>query len=406
MAVKKVIGVNSGSSFDGIDAALFETRLGGDGQPVRPSFLDGITVDWPRSIVSLVMDAFEDKLGIFRLCRLNYEVGAVYAGVVKQLLDKNGLSPKDVSVVGLDGQTIYQEPPDKEAVISGRLDGSDRDWLGRWRNGPYACGLQIGDSSVIAGLTGVTTVTHFRAADHVFGGTGAPLMQYLDYVAFRDIGPVLTLNIGGIANCQLADRDRDAMIAFDTGPGNVMMDCAAQELFNLRYDPEGTIAATGRASREMLDELKRHRFFTRRPPRSAWRLDFGSDYARNILARYAHLPPADILATLTQFTAAAIALSIKEFIPENRPIRELIASGGGVRNATLMRMIQEGLPNGLRLVTSDVYGLPAPYKEAIKFGVLAFAAVNHLANNIPVCSGASQFTIMGRIALAPSLAII
>lgn len=322
MAVKKVIGVNSGSSFDGIDAALFETRLGGDGQPVRPSFLDGITVDWPKSIVSLVMDAFEDRLGIFRLCRLNYEVGAVYAGVVRQLLDKNGLSPEDVSVVGLDGQTIYQEPPDKEAVISGRMDGSDKDWLGRWRNGPYACGLQIGDSSVIAGLTGVTTVTHFRAADHVFGGTGAPLMQYLDYVAFRDIGPVLTLNIGGIANCQLADRDRDAMIAFDTGPGNVMMDCAAQELFNLRYDPEGTIAATGRASREMLDELKRHRFFTRRPPRSAWRLDFGSDYASNILARYAHLPPADILATLTRFTATAIGLSIKEFMAHSGTHRQ------------------------------------------------------------------------------------
>ncbi len=402
--VKKVIGVNSGSSFDGIDAALFTLDMDDDGQPGRPRFLDGITVDWPQSVAARVMEAFEDKLGIFRLCRLNYEAGAVYAGVVRELMDKNSLSASEVEVIGLDGQTIYQEPPDKEAVFSGRRDGSDKDWLGRWANGPYACGMQIGDSSVIAGLTGVTTVTHFRAADHVFGGTGAPLMQYLDYVSFRDIGPVLTLNIGGIANCQLAHRDRDAMIAFDTGPGNVMLDYAAQKLFNFRYDPDGGIAATGKVSPEMLEELNKHRFFIRRPPRSAWRLDFGSDYAGGMLARYAHLAPADIIATLTRFSAMAIGRSIKEYMPANLGIKEVIASGGGVQNSTLMGMIQEELPSGLVLTRSDRYGLPALYKEAIKFGVLAFAAINNLANNIPACSGASQFTIMGRIAPAPALA--
>jgi anhydro-N-acetylmuramic acid kinase len=404
--MKRVIGVNSGSSFDGVDAALIEMDLAGDGHPTRPTFIDGITMDWPVVVGEKVILAFENKLDIFKLCRLNYEAGAVYATAVKTIMDKHNLKPEDIEVIGLDGQTLYQEPTNYEQVLTDRVTGRDADWVARWANGPYPCGLQIGDSSVIAGLTGVTAVTHFRAADHVFGGTGAPLMQYLDFVAFRDIGPVLTLNIGGIANCHLADRDRAKMIAFDTGPGNVIIDFAAKKFFGKKYDPDGQFAAKGKVNEMMLADLKDHPYFTRKPPRCAWRLDFGSEYAASIIAKYASQPQEDIMATLTRFTAYSIGLSIREYIPDNDRVKELIASGGGVRNATLVKMIQEELPPSINLVLSDKYGVPAPFKEAIKFGALAFAAINHLANNIPACSGAERYNIMGRIALSPRLAIV
>src|SRR5206468_436158 len=142
----------------------------------------------------------------------------------------------EVEVIGFDGQTIYQEPP-VHALM--RNYDYDENLVARWLDGPYACGLQIGEPSIVAAACQTPTVTHFRTMDHALGGTGAPLMQYLDYVAFRDIGPVLTLNIGGIANCQLAHADRSKMMVFDTGPGNVMLDHAAQVLLGKPYEGSG-----------------------------------------------------------------------------------------------------------------------------------------------------------------------
>lgn len=397
----RAIGMNSGSSFDGIDAVLVEVDLGSDGHPTRPIFRAGLSYSWPERVTELVLRAFANDLSIFDLCRLNYVAGAVYTQAAKQLLAECALAPADVLVIGVDGQTIYQEPPDLAGMQA--LAAAD-DLVSRWLDGPYPCGLQIGESSVIAAHTDITTVTHFRPADHAFGGTGAPLMQYLDFVAFRDIGPVLTLNIGGIANCQLADRNRENMRAFDTGPGNVMLDHATRHLFHQSYDPNGSIAASGTINEPMLAELLRHPFFARKPPRSAWRLDFGAEYADEVLSRYSALAPEDILATLTAFTAASIVNAIKDHVPNYASIPILIASGGGVRNAYLMHLIHDWLPNHMRLTTSDEFGIPAQYKEAIKFATLGFATLHHLADNIPACSGASQYTILGKIALAPRYA--
>jgi len=230
---------------------------------------------------------------------------------------------------------------------------------------------------------------------------GAPLMQYLDFVAFRGRGPVLTLNIGGIANCQFAHEDRSRMRAFDTGPGNVMLDHAARRLFGLPHDPDGRIAASGAVDAPMLADLLAHPLFQRRPPRSAWRLDFGAAYADRVLDRYDALRHEDIMATLCAFTAMSIVRAIDEHVPEAEAVPVLIASGGGVRNACLMRGLEERLPAHLRLTTSDAYGIPAQFKEAIKFATLAFATINSVANNIPACSGAARYTILGKIAPAP-----
>jgi anhydro-N-acetylmuramic acid kinase len=395
------LGLNSGSSFDGIDVVLVDIQNGADGYPMRPKFMGGNSYPWPEAVAEKVLRAFENKVSLFELCRLNYLAGAVYAESARSLMRELSIKPEQLEVIGFDGQTIYQEPPEHARLAE---FADDENLVARWLNGPYGCGLQIGEPAIVAAACETTTVTQFRPMDHALGGTGAPLMQYLDYVSFRDIGPVLTLNIGGIANCQLADRDRNRMMAFDTGPGNVMMDHAARKLLGKPYDANGDTASRGKVDQKLLDALLQHQFFHRPPPRSAWRLDFGSEYAEKRMAEHDHLSAEDMLATFTEFTAIAISRSIQDHIIGLGEIKVLMASGGGARNVYLMRRLAQRLPKSLRLTTSDEFGVPAPFKEAIKFATLAHATVNHLANNIPAASGAVRFGVLGKVSFPPRLA--
>ncbi|KAH7139854.1 anhydro-N-acetylmuramic acid kinase, partial [Dactylonectria estremocensis] len=372
-----IVGLNSGSSFDGVDAVLCKIGLAEDGHPSCPEYVDGLTVDWPLELQPQILRAFDNDLTIFEMTRLNYVAGALYAEAANDLIARNGLKPQDIFVIGYDGQTIYQEPPNR---------------------GAYACGFFIAESGVVAALTDVDTVTQFRPIDHALGGSAAPLMQYLDFVAFRNDGPTVTLNIGGIANLQLADKDRSKMMAFDTGPGNVMIDHVVKARTGCGYDKDGELAAKGTIITTLLDELQTHDFFTRRPPRSAWRLDFGASYADKILERYAASSTEDILATLTKFTALAITSSLVDFILPRTSVVRVIASGGGTRNATLMKGLEaEIAKHGLALAVSDKFGVPAAYKEAIKFATLAFANKNGLANNIPAAGGAVKYAVLGKL---------
>ena len=395
------LGLNSGSSFDGIDAVLVDIDLGEDGLLKRPRFIAGKSAEWPKRVADQVLAAFENKLSIFELCRLNYVAGALYAEAARSLMRETGTAPEALSVIGFDGQTIYQEPADPSRMAA---FASDEDLVGRWLDGPYPCGLQIAEPAIVAAACDTTVVTQFRPVEHALGGTGAPLMQFLDFVAFRDIGPVLTLNIGGIANCQLADADRRRMMAFDTGPGNVMLDHAARVLLGEPYDADGAAASRGKVDAPLLSRLLAHDFFQRKPPRSAWRLDFGSAFADKHIAENRNLSPEDLLATFTEFTAVSISRSIRDCIPILGEIAALIASGGGVRNKALMERIRANLPAGLRLTVSDEFGLPAQYKEAIKFAALALAAQLQLANNIPAANGSSRFAVLGKLVTAPRLA--
>lgn len=396
-----VIGINSGSSFDGVDAVLMEISIGADGLPTRPKFIAGNSYDWPEEIAKKVLKSFENELSVFDLTRLNYEAGAVYAEATRSILRETGHDSAEISVVGFDGQTIYQEPP-----VHSELDNyrNSESIVSRWSEGAFAAGLQIGEPAVVAGICNIPVVSQFRPSDHALGGTGAPLMQFLDYVAFRDLGPTLTLNIGGIANCQLAHPDRAKMMAFDTGPGNVMIDHAVNRLLGLPYDDNGSLARSGTILPELLAELKDHDFFTRPVPRSAWRLDFGSQFADAILDKHSNESAADLLATFTEFSAFAIADSIGSHVAAIDQFTTLIASGGGVRNSFLVERLQANLPTNLKIVLSDEFGIPAAFKEAIKFGTLAFANIHGIANNIPAASGASEFTILGKFVNAPRFA--
>ena len=396
------IGMNSGSSFDGVDAVLIEVAVGADGQVAPPRFIGGISVPWPEAVRGQVLDAFANKLPVYDLTRLNYLLGAVYADAAKELMRQQALSPEDVTVIGYDGQTIYQEPPDRELIAALPADATTLDnWM---KGGGYSFGLQLGEPGVVAVVTDVAVVTQFRPVDHALGGTGAPLMQYLDFVAFRDKAPIATVNIGGISNIQVVDADRARMRAFDCGPGVVMIDHLMRVLYDEPFDRDGEVAAGGTVSEAFLADLMSHPFFARKIPRSAWRLDFGAEYADTMLKKWNHLAPADLVATITQYTASAIVRSFRDNVPELDELTVLIASGGGVRNKTLFRLLQEQLPNRISLVPSDQYGVAGQFKEAVKFGVLAYAAVNLIGNNIPAASGARRFGILGKLVQPPRLA--
>lgn len=396
----KMIGLNSGTSLDGIDAVLIEVELGADGQPTPPRFLAGLSMDWPKEIEQVMLDVFANKVDMEGLGRLNYVAGAVFAEAARKLMNEENLSPSEVTGIGVDGQTIYQEQPNHTKIEALSPEEKD-DLIGRWFNGPYPICYQLGESNVIAAHTQVSTVTHFRQADHAYGGNGAPMMQYLDWVMFKEKAPALTLNIGGIANIQYVEYDRSKMIAFDTGPGNVLLDHAGRELFGVKYDKDGELSAAGTVNDEMFAELMQHSFFSRKLPRSAWRNDFSSSYGSSILAKYSSVDKHDIMATFCAFTAEAIARGLQDNVPNLDRIDEIVASGGGVFNPTLMRYIEDRLPGDMKLVTSDKYGIPPQFKEAVKFATLAFAALNGVANNIPAASHAEHYAVMGKIAIAP-----
>lgn len=396
------IGLNSGSSFDGVDAVLIKIEQASDGSVLPPTFIDALSIDWPEDIQTQVLAAFDNKLGIFELTRLNYVCGAVFAQAALQLMNKHNLTGQDLDVIGYDGQTIYQEPPEHEQMK--QYNESEPPYT-KWTRYGYPCGLQIGEPGVVSVITDAPVVTQFRSVDHALQGTGAPLMQYFDYVLFRHTEPTATLNIGGISNCHAACADRSRMKAFDCGPGNVMIDAAMKQFYGKKYDKNGETAAKGTINDVMLQDLLTHPFFSRNIPRCAWRLDFGAEYTQSMLDKYANLSHEDILATLTAFTAEAITRAYKQFIePAGLNIKRLIASGGGVRNQTLMSMIADRLPKDVKLETSDVIGIPPQYKEAVKFATIAFSTKRSIGDNIPAACGAATFGILGKLVLPPSQA--
>lgn len=404
-----IMGMNSGSSFDGIDVVLCETEMDADGFPKAPKFICGASYDWPDDVRGIVTDSFVNKVDMIGLNRLDYICGAVFAEKAAQFLKEKNLDAKDIKVLGLDTQTIYQEQPDHRRIDE-MSDEEKSHWHERWLagstplSGAYPAGLQMGNGSVIANLTNIDTVTHFRQADHTFGGSAAPLMPYLDFVLFRkDDHPSMTLNIGGIANLHVGCSDRRRMFGFDTGPGNVISNYMTKKLFGADYDKDGQIARSGKVDPELFDHFMHHPFFDRPVPRSGWIADYGPEYIDSVLAKFSHLPKADFIATACAFTGAAVAKSMTDNVPADiiAQTKKLYASGGGVRNPVIMEEIQKRIPQNIKLTTSDEIGVPAPYKEAIKFATIAYSTINHVPGNIPAAGHASQYAILGQIALAP-----
>lgn len=322
------------------------------------------------------------------LARLHWRLGLAYAEATVATVKRHKLR---LDLVGCHGQTLYHQP---------------RATFYASRN--FACTWQAGEAQAIAAALGVPVVSNFRPADILAGGQGAPLVPLLDYVLFADTrrGRVLQ-NIGGIANLTAipAGALPQAMLAFDTGPGNMVIDWLAQQLFSKAFDRNGAFAARGTVVAAVLDAALRHPYFRQKPPRTAGREQFGREFAADFLARCRALSakPEDALATATALTAESIVRGYRRFVApamKNCPV-DFVVSGGGARNRTLMGMLQAGLaPLGCSLATSNDFGLPIAAKEAVAFALLAWQTWHRLPGNIPAATGAGHAAILGQVTYA------
>lgn len=394
-----VIGLNSGSSLDSIDAALLEMTLDGEGLPRLERVVATAEVLWPAVVHEQLLQAISLTMSIDALCRLNFVVGAVFADAAQEVLRQAHVDKNEVAVIGVDGQTIYQEPPDREHWTG--HEGADP--VQAYLEGRLGNTLQIGEGAVIAALTGIPAVNHFRPADIALGGTGAPIEQYLDYVHYRHQAPVITLNIGGIANIHAIHRERDKVMAFDTGPGNILMDRLAQFAFNQPYDKNGTIAASGEVKSDVLARLLAHPFLRRDPPRCAWREDFSAAYLQEILDAFPGVDHRDLMATLAEFTVQGVLRALGK-VPFLTDVTVLVGNGGGIYNQAVKESLERQLPGHLRLTMSDEFGIPAKANEAAKFGTLGLATLHRLAGNFPHASGAASEAVLGDVHYPPQRA--
>jgi anhydro-N-acetylmuramic acid kinase len=371
-----VAGVMSGTSADGINVALVELT----GQRPDLKLVGNLEFPFPRAVRQAILAAMNaEQARVADLARLNFLLGHLYAGAVLAAARK---FKGKIELVGCHGQTLYHQ-------------GEPQVFLGR----KLAVTWQTGEAAVMAARLGAPVVSDFRPADMAAGGKGAPLVPFLDCLLYRHsrIGRIVQ-NIGGIANLTALPAAAKAgqVIAFDTGPGNMVMDGACEHLFGRPFDRDGRIAARGRVLDEVLKEILRRPFFRRRPPKTAGREEFGREFLHEFLGRCGRARKEDVVATATALTARSTAEAIRRFLPGS--YAELIVSGGGAENPALLRLLGEAVaPLGLQLRRSDEFGLPSQAKEAVAFAVLAYQSWHRRPGNIPSATGASRPAILGKI---------
>ncbi len=385
-----VAGIMSGTSADGIDVAL--VRLLGRGFRTRLELLAHEHYVYPAAVRRTLLEVMNGRASVADLARLNFLLGELYAEAVLETQRRAGTT---CDLVGCHGQTIYHQ-------------GEAAPYLGR----KLAVTWQTGEAAVLAARCGVPVISDFRPADMAAGGKGAPLVPFLDYLLYRHrLRGRIVQNLGGIGNLTAIPprAQPEQLIAFDTGPANMIIDALTEHLFERRYDRDGRIAARGMAMETLVSEFLRLPFFRRKPPRTAGREEFGREFVAHFLRRCGRARKEDVIATATLFTARSIRDSVgllqRLFVAdEPRPgrmvFRDYVVSGGGTKNRTLMAMIASELaPYRLRIRTSDEFGLPSEAKEAVAFAALAYQTWRRLPGNVPSATGAKRPAILGKISL-------
>ena len=382
-----VAGIMSGTSADGIDVAVVRIAPG----KLRPrlTLLAHEGFPYPATLRRKVLAAMNaQSTSTAELARLNWRLGLEYADAVKTTLARHKVK---IDLIGCHGQTLYHQAA--AAPYAGKS---------------FACTWQLGEAAALASALHVPVVSNFRPADMIAGGQGAPLVPLLDFALFAHAkrGRVLQ-NIGGIANLTAipAGSSANKLIAFDTGPGNMVIDALTQQLVGKAYDKNGALAAQGTVIQPVLKTLLRDKYFAAKPPKTAGREQYGREYtAKFVLACARHSGRGvDALATATALTAESIARSYAHFVrPRMRGTAvDYIVSGGGAKNAMLMAMLAERLePMGCTLATSTEFGLPAEAKEAAAFALLAWHTWHRLPGNVPAATGARHAAILGQVTYA------
>lgn len=389
---KNVIGLMSGTSLDGVDAVLCEiTGKGTRTKIIQKKF---ITYPFPKGLKKVLLKNSSLRRGnVTEICKLNFLISLIYVDAIKLLCKKARIPLTKIDLIGSHGQTIHHLP--KKERYFGYKFGST---------------LQIGDPSVIAKLTGITTVGDFRVGDVALGGEGAPLIPYFDYILFssKEKNRAL-LNVGGISNFTILKKYRNLtaekkktkkVIAFDVGPGNMMIDLLTKKFFSKDFDKDGKIALNGKVNEKLFSALiKKDNFIKKRPPKSTGREYYGKEFLVQLQRRFKRISKYDWITTVTKFTAYSVYRNYDLFIKDKIKIDELFVSGGGAKNKFILKELKNYFGKNVNVKSIKNLGINSDSKEAICFAVLANETIAGNASNIPSVTGARRETILGKICL-------
>jgi anhydro-N-acetylmuramic acid kinase len=354
--------------------------------------LGHVGMDYPKAVRAAVLGAMDAQaISVAELARLNWRLGEVYADAVARAQESVGVK---VGLVGCHGQTVYHQ-------------GVADKYLGK----PLRATWQMGEAAVIAERLRVPVVSDFRPADLAAGGQGAPLVPMLDYCMFRSVKVSrVLLNLGGVGNLTAipAKVAIDGVMAFDTGPGNMVIDECMRRLYERAFDRDGVVARTGKVLPEVVEKVSAEKYFSALPPKSCGREQFGEAFVSRFIAMCRNtrrdVQDEDVVATATALTAATIVDAYKRFVSGHvqaaAPLSgvEYVVAGGGANNATLMRMLEAGLePLGVKVRSMEELGVPAQAKEAVAFALLAWLSWWELPGNIPAATGAQRAMVLGKI---------
>ncbi|HLD74563.1 MAG TPA: anhydro-N-acetylmuramic acid kinase [Bdellovibrionota bacterium] len=373
----KAIGLMSGTSADGLDVACISAN-----RKDQIKLLAFKTYPYPKTLQKKILKVHHARLSDVAL--LNFEIAYFFSDCIKRFLKKNRLKPRDMSCIGSHGQTVFH-----------KTSGSKKEWTT----------LQIGEGSVIAALTGITTVTDFRPKDMALGGEGAPLSPYFHYSFFKNATNLAVHNLGGMSNVTflLNKGNPREILAFDTGPANCVLD-GAMRIFSKglkNFDKDGKLAASGKIHERLVQKLLKHPYFKKKPPKSCGQEEFGPVFLKKVLRECRGLKKKDIMATLTAFVAQSIFLSYKKFMwsaAHKHKLKEIIFCGGGIHNKTLMSAIRKDFSAyKIKISFFDDYGVSSDAVEACCFALMGLRCLQHKINHIPSATGASRATILGKI---------
>ncbi|MEM3658804.1 MAG: anhydro-N-acetylmuramic acid kinase [Thermoproteota archaeon] len=381
-----IAGLMSGTSADGVDVAVASVK--GYGRDISYRIIHKDVKPYSEELRKHILSTIEQG-SMHDVCILNYIIAEAFSDALKNSLENSSISMREIDLIGSHGQTVYHFP---EYVCIGGFSSR--------------CSLQLGSVQVIAERTGILTVGNFRVRDISAGGQGAPIIAYVDYALLSDqLKGRIVQNIGGIANATVlpANPTVENVYAFDTGPGNSLIDFTVSLLYpGLTYDPKGEIAWRGSYDRNLLEELMAHEYIEKHPPKTTGREVFSRPLAKRIVEKALRkgLSKEDIVATVTMFTVASIVKNYDLFILPHVKVEEVILGGGGVKNKTIVKYLEEELrKRGLRLLRHEDVGIDSKIKEALGMAILAHTTLSGIPNNIPGATGAGRSVVMGEIAL-------
>ncbi len=368
------IGLMSGTSLDGVDAVLCE--ITGVDETTQIKQIDFICVPFKLALKEKLLNLLENHHTTTRfISSLNFELGYAFADVVKELLKRNHLKSSDVSFVSSHGQTIYHLPNPIQ--------------------GEFASTLQLGEAAVIAYECGIQVVSNFRVMDMAAGGQGAPLVPFSESILYGQTSErTVLLNLGGIANITVLD---EKILAFDTGPANMMIDEAMRIFYKKEYDENAEVAQTGMINDALFDVLKSHPYLTFNYPKTTGREDFGAEYVQSILEDFKLLDSQDIIRTLTYFTSYCVAKALSDV---GGTFDRLIVSGGGAYNPLILKDLAD-LCDVKDVLTQEDLGYSSASKEAIAFVICGNQTLHHKPSNVPSVTGAQKNLVLGSITAIP-----